>query len=61
MTKWEYKVVDLLVHEEVLLHTCGEEGWELVSVTETFDPNVDKNWLIHLQKRTAYFKRPKTD
>ena len=59
MTKWEYKVVDLIVHEEVLLHNCGEDGWELVSVTETFDPYVDKSLLINPQKRTAYFKRPK--
>ena len=59
MTKWEYKVVDLLTNAEVLLHTCGEDGWELVSVTETFDPNVDKRTHLNLQKRTAYFKRPK--
>jgi hypothetical protein len=55
MDKWEYKIIDLkpaigIEAQTTVLNTCGNEGWELVSVIETWvDSPVYK----------AYFKRKK--
>ena len=32
ITKWEYKIVNVLNKGDVILNQLGEEGWELVAV-----------------------------
>jgi len=59
--KWEYWVTDLskfwrteqeIEQEKQFFDSCGENGWELVAVTETSTYSGE-------YKRKAYFKREK--
>ena len=70
MAKWEYRVIefededensDRTVSYEEVLNALGNEGWELVSVTETeyvdsFDPDEPG---IASGATVAYLKREK--
>ena len=70
MPKWEYKVIEFEDEEEgadrsiayeAVLNDLGEEGWELVSVTETeyidaYDPDEPG---IASGATVAYLKREK--
>ena len=45
--KWEYKILQLEDNEKVdekLLNKLGGEGWELVSVTATTNPNLSVSY-----------------
>ena len=70
MAKWEYRVIEVedeevnadrsVAYEEVL-NALGDEGWELVTVTETeyvdtFDPDDDG---VASGATVAYLKREK--
>jgi len=71
MAKWEYRVIefedeeensDRTVSYEEVLNALGNEGWELVSVTETeyvdsFDPDESG---IASGATVAYLKRERT-
>jgi len=46
MQKWEYKIVAKATEAEI--NRLGEEGWELISVTE------------NITYYTFFFKRPKS-
>jgi hypothetical protein len=53
MTKWEYFVAPLLEHNPgEILDTFGEDGWELVGVTQIQNPMGGVSTV-------AYLKRPK--
>jgi hypothetical protein len=52
MQKWEYFVAPLLEHNPgEILNTFGQDGWELVSVTQLENPMGGKSLV-------AYLKRP---
>jgi len=55
---WEYKII--CDHNEKILNTLGEQGWELVSVCQTQDKVYNSVFY-----KTLYFKRqlnaPATD
>ena len=53
MTNWEYFVAPLLEHNPgEILNTFGDDGWELVSVTQIVNPSGGTSLV-------AYLKRPK--
>jgi hypothetical protein len=53
MTQWEYFVAPLLEHNPGdILNTFGEDGWELVTVTQLQNPMGGTSIV-------AYLKRPK--
>jgi hypothetical protein len=53
MTRWEYFVAPLLEHNPgEILDTFGENGWELVAVTQQQTPSGGTSLI-------AYLKRPK--
>ena len=48
MTKWEYSVAPIPLHNEALmLNNFGQDGWELVTITDNGSGNL-----------VGYFKRP---
>ena len=52
MQSWEYFVAPLLEHNPgEILNTFGQDGWELVSVTQLENPMGGKSLV-------AYLKRP---
>jgi len=52
MQRWEYFVAPLLEHNPgEILNTFGQDGWELVSVTQLENPMGGKSLV-------AYLKRP---
>jgi hypothetical protein len=52
MQQWEYFVAPLLEHNPgEILNTFGQDGWELVSVTQLENPMGGKSLV-------AYMKRP---
>ena len=49
MTKWEYSVAPIPLHNEALmLNNFGEDGWELVHISKN-----DQGGMV------AFLKRPK--
>ena len=53
MQQWEYFVAPLLEHNPgEILNTFGEDGWELVAITQIATP-------VGGQSLVAYLKRPK--
>ena len=53
MQQWEYFVAPLLPHNPgEILNTFGEDGWELVAVTQQQTPAGGASLI-------AYLKRPK--
>jgi hypothetical protein len=54
MTAWEYATVPLLPHNtKQILDNFGQDGWELVAVTQQQTPAGGTSLI-------AYLKRPKT-
>ena len=49
MTKWEYQVAPIPLHNEALmLNNFGADGWELVQIAPGMNP----------ENLVGYFKRP---
>jgi hypothetical protein len=55
MTAWEYRVVEIVVHDlrrcEMIMNDLGREGWELISVMPP-DPAQERPLPL------AFFKEP---
>jgi hypothetical protein len=72
MARWEYRVIELgdevedgagrVAEYESILNELGEEGWELISVTETeyIDESDPDEMGVPSGTTVAYLKREKS-
>lgn len=54
MQQWEYFVAPLLEHNPgEILNTFGQDGWELVSVTQLENPMGGKSLVAYLKRAVS--------